>query len=377
VHDEQQQLIDKAPRPRVPEREEATPMSKSVTLKDVAAKVGVTSAAASMALAGHERISAKTRAAVKQAADDLGYVPSSAGRALRSQRADAVALVVPNSSAHVFGHLYFMHVLTGMSTAANAHDAQVIVSTNADTSDGGVAYERVMRSRTADGAIVTSAAIDDTHIEALVASGLPVVLIGNYPHLTDAVSVGIDDVAATERLVEHLVTAHGRRRLLHVSGTLDHQTGIDRRDGFLRAAEAAGLTEVTVVEGDLSEASGAAAVERLLVEHTPREPLPVDGIVFANDDMAVGGLGVLRRAGIDVPGDVAVVGFDDFGFARVTTPGITTVRVPAEEMGRIATERLFELVDRRPGGAAHTELPVEVVRRASCGCDPDESADTV
>ncbi|WP_058726947.1 LacI family DNA-binding transcriptional regulator [Curtobacterium luteum] len=345
-------------------------MPKSVTLKDVAAKVGVTSAAASMALSGHERISEKTRAAVKRAADELGYVPSSAGRALRSQRADAVALIVPNSSTHVFGHLYFMHVLTGMSTAANAHDAQVIVSTNADTSTGGVAYERVMRSRTADGAIVTSAAIDDDHVQALVASGLPVVLIGNYPHLARAVSVGIDDVAATEHLVDHLVTVHGRRRLLHVTGTLDHQTGLDRRDGFLRAANTHGLPEVAVIEGDLSEASGAAAMEQVV-----REQPGYDGIVFANDDMAVGGLRVLRRAGVRVPEDISVVGFDDFGLARVTTPGITTVRVPAEEMGRIATERLFSLVDGRgsdpDGDDRHTELPVEVVLRGSCGCDDD------
>ncbi|WIE65085.1 LacI family DNA-binding transcriptional regulator [Curtobacterium sp. MCLR17_036] len=348
-------------------------MPKSVTLKDVAAAVGVTSAAASMALSGHERISERTRAAVKQAADELGYVPSSAGRALRSQRADAVALIVPNSSTHVFGHLYFMHVLTGMSTAANAHDAQVIVSTNADTSSGSVAYERVMRSRTADGAIVTSAAIDDDHVQTLVASGLPVVLIGNYPHLDRAVSVGIDDVAATERLVEHLVTVHGRRRLLHVTGTLDHQTGIDRRDGFLRAADEHGLTDVTVVEGDLSEASGAAAVEQALASGADH-----DGIVFANDDMAVGGLRVLRRAGVRVPEDVSVVGFDDFGLARVTTPGITTVRVPAEEMGRIATERLFDLVDRRTPSTTgqHTELPVEVVLRGSCGCDDDREQPT-
>lgn len=349
-------------------------MRKSVTLKDVAARVGVTSAAASMALSGHERISEKTRAAVKQAADELGYVPSSAGRALRSQRADAVALIVPNSSTHVFGHLYFMHVLTGMSTAANAHDAQVIVSTNADTSSGGVAYERVMRSRTADGAIVTSAAIDDDHVQTLVASGLPVVLIGNYPHLARAVSVGIDDVVATEQLVDHLVAVHGRRRLLHVTGTLDHQTGLDRREGFRRAADRHGLTDVSVIEGDLSEASGVAAVEQLLAGSRDEDELP-DGIVFANDDMAVGGLRVLRRAGVRVPEDVSVVGFDDFGLARVTTPGVTTVRVPAEEMGRIATERLFDLVDGTRGDDAdadrHTELPVEIVLRGSCGCDDD------
>src|SRR6185437_95163 len=104
----------------------------TVTLKDVASRVGVTTAAASMALAGHERISDKTREAVRRAADELGYVPSSAGRALRNQRAGAVALIVPNTSQHVFGHLYFMHVLTGVSSAANDHDSQLIVSTNPD-----------------------------------------------------------------------------------------------------------------------------------------------------------------------------------------------------------------------------------------------------
>lgn len=340
-------------------------MSKTITLKDIAERVGVTPAAASMALSGSSRISDKTREAVKAAAEELGYVPSSAGRALRSQRADAVALVVPNSSAHVFGHLYFMHLLTGMSTAANAHDAQLIVSTNADTSSGDTAYERVMRSGTADGVVVTSAAIDDKHVEGLVASGLPVVLIGNYPHLSTAVSVGIDDVVATEKITAHLIEVHGRRRLLHVSGTLDHQTGIDRSQGFENAVERLGASG-TVVEGDLSEASGEAAIARLL--GTGGE-LP-DGIVFANDDMAVGGMRALHRAGIRVPEDVAVVGFDDFGLARVTTPTISTIRTPAEEMARTATEHLFKLIDGDLTGPRHMELPVELVLRGSCGCDP-------
>jgi DNA-binding LacI/PurR family transcriptional regulator len=339
---------------------------KAITLKDVAERVGVTAAAASMALSGSPRISEKTRAAVKEAADELGYVPSSAGRALRSQRADAVALVVPNSSVHVFGHLYFMHLLTGLSTAANARDAQLIVSTNADTQATDTAYERVMRSRTADGVVVTSAAIDDRHIEGLVASGLPVVLIGNYPHLAGAVSVGIDDVGASERITAHLIEAHGCRRLLHVAGTLDHQTGVDRSQGFQDAVASHGVSG-TVVEGDLSEDSGREAMERLL---EAGGELP-DGIVFANDDMAVGGVRVLQRAGIRIPEDIAVVGFDDFGLARVTSPAISTIRTPAVEMGRTATEQLFELIEGRLAGPHHIELPVELVLRSSCGCAAD------
>ena len=214
--------------------------SRSVTLKDVAARVGVTPAAVSMALGGSTRISEATAARVKAAASELGYVPSSAAKALRSQRSDAIALIVPNSTQHVFGHSYFMHVLTGVSSAANERDVQVLVSTSASEASGLTAYERVMRSRTADGAIVTSAAIGDPNIGRLAASGLPVVLLGSYPDLPGATSVGWDDVAASRMATEHLIVEHGKRRLLHVTGPLDHQTSVDRRDGFLDAVRAHG-----------------------------------------------------------------------------------------------------------------------------------------
>jgi LacI family transcriptional regulator len=338
----------------------------AVTLKDVADRVGVTAAAASMALAGRGRISDRTRDAVRRAADELGYVPSSAGRALRKQHAGAVALIVPNTSQHVFGHDYFMHVLTGLSIAANARGAQVIVSTNADEAGGIGAYERVMRSRSADGAIVTSAAIDDPHLEALVALGLPVVLIGSFPYLPDAVSVGIDDLAASEQITAHLLDTHVRTDLVYVSGPLDHQAGLDRRDGFMRALTRRGLDPSgRIIEGDFSETAGAEAVRSLLASGSGSG---FDGLVFANDDMAFGGLQALKAAGRNVPDQVAVAGFDDFGLARLTTPGITTVRVPAQEMARLATDCLFALVEGAPVTPNRRQLPVTLTIRQSCGC---------
>jgi DNA-binding LacI/PurR family transcriptional regulator len=336
----------------------------SVTLKDVAELVGVTASAASMALLDSPRISAKTKEAVRRAAASLGYVPSSAGRALRSQRAGAIALIVPNTSQHVFSHSYFMRVLTGVSTAANAHDMQVLVSTNSDAANGPAAYERVVRSRSADGAIMTSAAITDFNVERLAASGLPVVLIGNFPYLASAVSVGVDDVAASSLITRHLIVEHGRSRLVHVTGPLDHQTGLDRRAGFSHAVGQAGLAaRAQVIEGDFGEESGGAAVEKLLAEG-----VEFDGIVFANDDMAFGGLQALQRAGHNVPDDVAIVGFDDFGLSRATSPGISTIHVPAEEMAGIATERLFELIEGKNVAASHRELDVTFIPRTSCGC---------
>jgi DNA-binding LacI/PurR family transcriptional regulator len=259
-----------------------------------------------------------------------------------------------------------MHVLTGVTEAANSADAQVSVSTNPDASHGMVAYERVMRSGSADGAIVTSASVHDENIARLVASGIPVVLLGRYPHLADAVSVGIDDEAAGFAVTEHLISVHGRRALLHISGPLDHQTSIDRRDGFVRAATEHRI-EYSVIEGDYSEDAGRGAIAEADAADLDR----FDGLFAANDEMAFGAMATLRTRGYAVPTQISIVGFDDFGLSRVTSPSITTMHVPAERMARLATERLFDLIagERVSGTDAHVVLPVELVPRQSCGCE--------
>ncbi|MFF5289794.1 LacI family DNA-binding transcriptional regulator [Paractinoplanes globisporus] len=336
--------------------------NRRVTLQDVADRVGITAAACSMALRDSDRISPTTKEQVRAVAAELGYVGSSAARALRRQRAGAVALIVPTTSKHVFGHSYFMHVLSGVTSVANDHDTQVLIATNADEARGLTAYERVMRSHSADGAILTSAAIEDETVDRLLASGLPLVLIGNFPQLAAAITVSVDDRTASREATEHLIVVHGRRRLLHLTGPLDHQTGVDRRDGFHDAVAAHGLEEEAVsLEGDFSEEAG-----RQLVEGRADT---FDGIVAANDDMAFGALTALRERGRDVPGEVALIGFDDFGLSRVTTPAISTVAVPAEEMAAVATERLLELIDGRAAGWTRRRMDVTFRFRASCGCD--------
>jgi DNA-binding LacI/PurR family transcriptional regulator len=333
-----------------------------VTLRDVADRVGLSVSAVSMALLDHPRIGADAKLRVREAADELGYVANSAGRALRASRADAIALIVPNTSQHVFGHAYFMHVLTGVTGVANERDAQVLISTNPDETHGMAAYERVMRSGSVDGAILTSAAVDDDNIQRLVAGGLPVVLLGRFPYLPDAISVGVDDAAAASTATEHLITVHARRNLVHVSGPLDHQSAIDRRDGFLSAVQKHGVTG-TVIEGDYSEESGTSAGDRVAA-------LDCDGLFAANDEMAFGAMSRLLDLGHDVPAQISIIGFDDFGLSRVTSPAISTMHVPAERMARLATERLFDVVagNEISEQLAHAVLPVELVARQSCGC---------
>jgi DNA-binding LacI/PurR family transcriptional regulator len=338
----------------------------SVTLKDVAAAVGVSQSAVSMALADHPRIGQATKDAVRAAAAELGYVPNSAGRALRSGRSASIAIVVPNTGQHVFGHPYFMHLLVGITAEANARDAALMMSTNPDETHGVAAYERVLRSQAASGAIIASASINDPNVNRMLDAAMPVVLIGRFPHQPNAVSVGVDDVAGAAAITRHLVDDHGLRRIAHISGPLDHQTAIDRYEGLRQAlADSEHSCTHTLAVGDFSEESGQAAARQILGSMSD-----VEAIFAANDEMAYGALLELRARGLRVPEDVALAGYDDFGVSRLTTPGVTTVHVPAAVLGRRAAALLFDLVAGRTPQPTHTVLPVEVVIRESCGPHP-------
>jgi DNA-binding LacI/PurR family transcriptional regulator len=339
------------------------PSRSPVTLRDVAAAVGISPSAASMALADHPRISQATKAAVQAAAANLGYVANSAGRALRAGRSTSIAVVVPNTGQHVFGHPYFMYLLVGITAVANERDAVLMVSTNPDETHGVAAYERVLRSQAASGAIIASASVNDPNVNRMVDASMPVVLIGRFPHLPQAVSVGVDDVAGAAVITRHLVADHGLRRIGHISGPLDHQTAIDRYEGFRTALADAdnGATHALAI-GDFSEQSGRAAARQLL------DSMPdIEAIFAANDEMAYGALLELRARGRRVPDDVALAGYDDFGVSRLVTPGLTTVHVPAEDVGRRAAELLFDLVDENVPSPSYTVLPVELIVRDSCG----------
>lgn len=339
---------------------------RPTTLRDVARVVGVSQSAVSMALADHPRISASRKLEVQLAARQLGYVANSAGRALRAQRSDSIALVVPNTGRHVFGHPYFMHLLVGVNNASNERDSTVMVSTNLDEQHGVAAYERVLRSRAVDGAIVASAAVADPNVSRMVDSTLPVVLVGRFPNLPGAVSVAVDDRKAAHDLTTHLLVDHGIRRIAHISGPLEHQTAADRYQGFRDAISDLGLPMTqALATGDFSEESGSAAA-RTLLDSTP----DLQAIFAANDEMAYGALLECRERGLRVPEDIALVGFDDFGVSRLTTPALTTVRVPAEELGRTAANLLFRLIDGKMPKPLHTTLAVDVILRESCGHHP-------
>jgi LacI family transcriptional regulator, repressor for deo operon, udp, cdd, tsx, nupC, and nupG len=334
----------------------------SLTLKDVARLAGVSTATVSLALGDDPRITSATKQVVRDAATKLNYVPNSLGRGLRSRRLGSIALVVPQSSRDVFSHPYFMEILDGVSEVANARDLMLVVST-APSASGDRAYLRLLESRRADGVIVASASMDDRNVDRLALSGYPVAFLGRYPRDPSVCAVGVDDSGGATAATTHLIEAHGSRAIAHVAAPLGHQAGADRLHGYQLALGRHGLPydERLVVEGDVSEASGEGATDRLM-----RSGMRFDAVFAGNDEMALGVLRALERAGL---GDgIPVVGFDDIRLASAVRPALTTVRQPMRETGRLAAERLVGMLDGRSPEPRQVVLPTELVVRASCGC---------
>ena len=344
-------------------------MPERVTLADVARLAGVSKTSASMALAGSPRVAGETKLRVRRAASELGYVPHFAAAALRSQRADSVAVALPHVARHVFSHPVFIDLLEGISAAANELDLSVLLSTARSARDESSAYSRILRGRQAGGVIVAAASVHDLNPDDIHRAGYPVVVVGRLPRSSAVASVGIDDIGGARAAVLHLARHHGTIRIGHVSGPLDHQSAIDKRDGYIAALAEAGLTmdPRLFFEGDYEESSGRAAALALLPHLRPG-----DGIFFSNDQMAIGAIGAWREQGLRVPEDVRVVAYDNHPMARHTSPPLTTVDADMVEVGNLALRQLHRLLEGETG-LAPIELPTRLVVRRSCGCTAEEA----
>jgi LacI family transcriptional regulator len=336
-----------------------------VTLADVARLAGVSTTSASMALADNPRVANGTRGRVRQAASELGYVPHFAATALRSQRVDTVAVVLPHVSRHVFSHPVFIDLLEGISGAANHLDLSVLLSTARSAEDESSAYSRIIRGRQAAGVIVAAASTHDPNPAEIQKAGYPVVVVGRLPGSSAVASVGIDDIGGARAAVLHLAETHGTKRIGHVSGSLDHQSAIDKRDGYVSALAEIGLSmdPRLLYEGNYEESSGHAA-GRALLPHLR----PGDAVFFANDQMAIGALEEWRAEGLRVPDDIRVVAYDNHPMARHANPPLTTVDADMVGVGSTALRQLQRLIGGETG-LAPIEFPTRLVVRQSCGCD--------
>jgi DNA-binding LacI/PurR family transcriptional regulator len=325
------------------------------TIEEVAAAAGVSRSTVSRVVNGSTAVSPEALAAVQRAIADMNYVPNRAARSLASRQTHAIALVVPEDTTRFFGDPFFAAIVAGITGALGASDYLLNLLIASD--DPGDKVSAFMRNGGVDGALIVSHHTSDAFIER-IADAVPVVYGGRpvRPRDGDYV-VDVDNVAAARVATRRLI-AIGRTRVATISGPLTMVASNDRVQGYRDALADAGLTPFAEEAGDYSEASGAEAVRRILAVGRP------DAIFVASDLMARGAMTALRAAGIRVPDDVAIVGFDDSAVALTTDPPLTTIRQPMYAQGEaMAGVLLSRLAGESP--ECITILPTELVVRAS------------
>lgn len=300
------------------------------TIRDVAREAAVSVASVSRALNGHSNVRPELRKRVEAVAATLGYVPHAGARNLSLARANAIGVVLPD----LYGE-FFSEALRGMDRAASERGLHLLLS---NLHDGDRAFDMLhtMRGRV-DGLVIMAPHIDADRLSAGLPASIPAVLVNCVASRQDLPVLRVDNVAGAATMVRHLV-ATGRRRIVHLSGPADNVEARERIAGYDAAMGEAGLGSC-VIPGDFMEETGAAAATAIL-----RDTPAVDAIFAANDMMAIGVLTALREAGVDVPGRIAVAGFDDIPLARLISPSLSTMRVDIAGIGARAIARLTDAI---------------------------------
>ncbi len=337
-----------------------------VSIKEVAQLAGVSIATVSRCINKPEKVTERTRLKVQDAIVKTGYSPNTLAQSFRRGRTNLVMVVLPS-----IGNPFFARVMRGLRTAARSKGYSIVIQeTQLDTMSADE-VSAMLVSRQTDG-IILLASMSPFGTEVLGNKSrrrLPVVIGCETvsPELLEIPSVRIDNVAAAREATDHLLS-QGHERIAMICGREESLLTRDREVGYRAAMMEARLPveDGWVVAGQMT-LEGARRATRRLLGHSLRPT----AIFCANDEMAIGALRELRTAGLAVPGDMSIVGFDDIRYAAVSEPPLTTIRQPAEEIGERAMNRLCRRIEQGNRGIGETEIvPHELVVRASTAPPP-------
>lgn len=336
---------------------------KRATIKDVATEAGVSYQTVSRVINDQTGVTNETRQRVKQVIAALGYRPSLAARSLPRRRSFIIGLIIPYDADYLFRDPHLLAQISGIDAEANARGYNVLLSTAGNSNSALEAYERFVRNQVADGALVIETAAGVTGGQLLAQQDYPYVGLGYSQATSCPYSVRTDDREGAMAATSHLLVK-GHRRIGIINGPASGAvvaTG-ERLLGYQQALSAAGIAydPALMVYGDYTRPSGQTATEQLLAL-----PQPPTAIFALNDRMAMGAVRAIHAAGLHVPEDVAVVGFDDIPTAADFSPALTTVRQPSKEVGQMAAQMLFSLIAGDPITQPEIVLPAKVIIRQS------------
>jgi DNA-binding LacI/PurR family transcriptional regulator len=328
------------------------------TIADIARRAGVSKGAVSYALNDRPGVSPATRAAIKAIAEEIGWRPHSAARALTHARVDTVGMALCRSARTLGAEPFFMELISGIEGELAAHGCALLLQVVTDPGQELEVYRRWWGERRVDGAFLADLRRADPRVTGVAGLGLPAVVIGHPGQAGPLPAVWSDDAAALRETVTYLA-ALGHRRIARVAG-LPELAHTHLRDEAYRALCAElGLAAPVVVHTDYTGEEGAHATRRLVT--AADRPTAV---IYDNDIMAVAGLSVAQEMGLDVPSDLSLVAWDDSQLCRVVRPALTALGRDIAAYGAQAARTLLELIST--GGAGSCEHPAgRVVPRGS------------
>lgn len=331
--------------------------NRQASITDVARKAGVSVASVSRVMNGQTNVRDATRKRILAAVRALHYVPHSGARSLITRHTNAVGVLLPD----LYGE-FFSELIRGIDTVARPRGLQLLLSSVHGGASEVAEAIRAMRGRV-DGLLLMSPHVDAALLDQNLPSGLPVVLLNSPLKGARAPSVNVDGYQGARAMVRHLASL-GRKRIAHVAGPPNHLDSGERLRGYVDEMARVDPDATTlVVRGDFGITSGYAAGRRL----ASRADRP-DAVFAANDAMAVGCLSAFEDAGLRVPEDIAVVGFDDIPLASLVRPALTTAAVHIADLGSRALEMLIVDMEGPSHGKVKSRSFVpEVVVRDSCG----------
>lgn len=328
------------------------------TMSDVARLAGVGTMTVSRVLSGTVRVSAETTQRVQTAIEQLKYRPNVLARAFRGQRSHSIGVIIP--------YLYdpfFANCAHAVTSVAKEHGYSVIITTSDEDPETEYAEADQMLQRHVDGLLVIPSKFRQTRLTRALFGKTPVVAFDRPVPDPSIDTVLVQNAIGMRRIAEHLIE-HGHRRIAYIALSRSLFTINTRFLGYRRAMQDAGLETDAVFDCGSEEAAEQVLKAKLDGNNAPT------AVLTSNTLATRYVLGAIARLGVHVPNDLAFAGFDDFDLAEFTSPPLTVVRQPAQEMGRVAASLLFDRITR--GETPHTGnrivLPVEIVLRRSCGC---------
>ncbi len=333
--------------------------STFATIRDVARRAGVSVATVSRYINQNTPVSPQTASRLEAAIADLHYVPLATARSLATHKTHTIGLLLTDIHSDFFAPL--LHGIEDV-TSENGFDLLISSTRRPEHRKG---LRTPIGPHNTDGMLIFADSLDIQGLARLHLGKFPITLIHRSPpESLDIPCVTVENKAASRKIVEHLITVHGRRRILFLRGPQEQEDSHWRESGYRQALATCGIEidPSLLARGDFERNVARASIQRLIASG-----VEFDAVFAGDDEAAVGVLAALHEAGIRVPEQVGVAGFDDQRMAPYLIPSLTTVRAPTEEVGREAARQLIRLIRGLPADPLIL-LPTEIIIRNSCGC---------